>query len=107
LFVCGATLRFAAFFVFFAAVALSFGFLALQCSKRRCLLPLVLQRSRRRQLKKKMTTAVATFFDGFAVKKWRPLPFFYGFAAKKVMATMSSPSYMVVDYYFSLLLLMV
>jgi hypothetical protein len=53
-----------------------------------------------------MTTAAATFFDGFAVKKWRPPPFFYGFAAKKVMAAMSSPSSMVVNCIFSLLLLM-
>jgi len=27
-------------------------------------------------LKKKKTTAVATFFDGFAARKLRPLPFF-------------------------------
>jgi hypothetical protein len=54
-----------------------------------------------------MTIAAATFFDGFAIKKWHPPPFFYGFAAKKVTAAMSSPSSMVVNYIFSLLLLMV
>jgi hypothetical protein len=42
-----------------------------------------------------MMTAATTFFDGFAIRKWRPPPFFYGFAAKKVTATMSSPSSMV------------
>jgi hypothetical protein len=54
-----------------------------------------------------MTIVVATFFDGFAIKKWRPPPFFYGFATEKVTAAMSSPSSMVVDFIFSLLLLMV
>jgi len=54
-----------------------------------------------------MTTVAATFFNGFAVKKWRPSPFFYGFAAKKVTTTMSSPSSMVADFIFSLLLFMV
>jgi hypothetical protein len=53
-----------------------------------------------------MTTAT-TFFDGFAARKWRGLPFFCGFAAKKVMAAMSSPSSMVADFIFSLLQLMV
>jgi hypothetical protein len=86
---------------------LSFGFATLQCNGRRRLLPLVLQHSKRRQLKKKMTTTAATFFDGFAVKKWCPQPFFYGFAAKKVTVAMLSPSSMVADFIFSLLLLMV
>jgi hypothetical protein len=54
-----------------------------------------------------MTTTAATFFDGFAVKKWCPQPFFYGFAAKKVTVAMLSPSSMVADFIFSLLLLMV
>jgi hypothetical protein len=35
-------------------------------------------------LKKKKTTVAATFFDGFAVRKWRSPPFFCGFAAKMV-----------------------
>jgi hypothetical protein len=50
---------------------------------------------------KKKTTDVATFFDGFVARKWRPPPFFCGFAAKKVMATMSSPSSMVAVFFFS------
>jgi hypothetical protein len=45
--------------------------------------------------KKKRTTFV-TFFDGFAARKWQPAPFFSGFATKKVMVVMSSPSSMVV-----------
>jgi hypothetical protein len=49
---------------------------------------------------KKKTTAAATFFDGFVVRKWRPLPFFCGFAAKKVTTTMSSPSSMVAVFFF-------
>jgi hypothetical protein len=49
-----------------------------------------------------MTTAVATFFDSFAVRKWCPPPFFYGFAAKKVTAAMLSPSSMVAILVFSL-----
>jgi len=57
--------------------------------------------------KKKKTAAVATFFDGFAARKWQGLPFFCGFTAKKVTAAMSSPSSMVADFIFSLLLLMV
>ncbi len=46
--------------------------------------------------KKKKTTASVTFFDGFAARNWRPSPFFGGFATKKVMAAMLSPSSMVV-----------
>jgi len=54
-----------------------------------------------------MTTTVTTFFDGLAIRKWRPLPFFYGFAAKKVTTAMSSPSSMVaIVFFFPLLLLM-
>jgi hypothetical protein len=49
-------------------------------------------------LKKKTTTA-ATFFDGFATWKWRPPPFFCGFAAKKVTAAMLSPSSMVAVFF--------
>jgi hypothetical protein len=30
-------------------------------------------------LKKKKTIVVATFFNGFAARKWRPPPFFCGF----------------------------
>ncbi len=44
--------------------------------------------------------AAATFFDGFVVKKWRPSPFFYGFATKKVTTAMSSRSSMMVDFFF-------
>jgi hypothetical protein len=33
---------------------------------------------------KKKTTNAATFFDGFAARKWQPPPFFCGFAVKKV-----------------------
>jgi hypothetical protein len=59
-------------------------------------------------LKKKKTTASVTFFDGFAIKKWRPSPFFGGFVAKKVTATMLSPSSMVaIVFFFFLLFLMV
>jgi hypothetical protein len=47
-----------------------------------------------------MTTAATTFFDGFAIKKWRPPPFFDGFVAKKVTITMSSPSSMVAIFFF-------
>jgi len=47
-----------------------------------------------------MTTTVTTFFDGLAIRKWRPLPFFYGFAAKKVTTAMSSPSSMVAIVFF-------
>jgi hypothetical protein len=47
-----------------------------------------------------MTMAAATFFDGFVVKKWRPSPFFYGFATKKVTTAMSSRSSMMVDFFF-------
>jgi hypothetical protein len=49
---------------------------------------------------KKKTTAAATFFDGFATRKWRPSPFFCGFVAKKVTAAMSSPSSMVAVFFF-------
>jgi hypothetical protein len=45
-------------------------------------------------------TATATFSDGFAARKWRPPPFFCGFAPKKVTATMSSPSSMVAVFFF-------
>jgi len=48
--------------------------------------------------KKKKTIAVATFFDGFATRKWRRLPFFCGFAAMKVTVAMSSPSSMVMIF---------
>jgi hypothetical protein len=33
---------------------------------------------------KKMTTTAGTFFDGFIIRKWGLVPFFYGFATKKV-----------------------
>jgi len=56
--------------------------------------------------KKKMTTSV-TFFDGFTTNKWRPLPFFGGFVAKKVTAVMSLPSSMVAVAFLFLLLPMV
>jgi len=52
-----------------------------------------------------MMTVATTFFNGFDVRKWCPSPFFYGFGAKKVTATMSSPSSMVAIF-FSLLLFM-
>jgi hypothetical protein len=45
-------------------------------------------------------TTVATFFDGFATRKWRPPPFFCGFAVKKVMVVTSSPSSMVAIFFF-------
>jgi len=45
-------------------------------------------------------TIAATSFDGFAARKWRRPPFFCGFVAKKVTATMSSPSSMVMIYFF-------
>jgi hypothetical protein len=51
-------------------------------------------------LKKKKTTASVTFFNGFATKKWRPSPFFSGFAAKKVTAALSSPYSMVAVVFF-------
>jgi hypothetical protein len=53
-----------------------------------------------------MTTSV-TFFDGFTTNKWRPLPFFGGFVAKKVTAVMSLPSSMVAVAFLFLLLPMV
>jgi hypothetical protein len=53
-------------------------------------------------LKKKKTTTTATFFDGFAAKKWQHLPFFCGFATKKVTVAMSSPSSMVTIFFFFL-----
>jgi hypothetical protein len=56
--------------------------------------------------KKKMTTSI-TFFDGFTTNKWRPLPFFGGFVAKKVTAVMSLPSSMVAVAFLFLLLPMV
>jgi len=49
-----------------------------------------------------MTTAAATFFNGFVIRKWRPSPFFYGFITKKVTAAMSSPSSMVAIFFFPL-----
>jgi hypothetical protein len=51
-------------------------------------------------LKKKKMTVVATFFDGFVARKWQHAPFFCGFVVKKVTATMSSPSFMVVVFLF-------
>jgi hypothetical protein len=50
--------------------------------------------------KKKTTIAFVTFFDGFALKKWQLASFFGGFARKKVMATMLSPSFMVAVFFF-------
>jgi hypothetical protein len=50
-------------------------------------------------LKKKKRTIAATFFDGFAARKWRPLPFFCGFAVKKVTVAMSPPSFMVAVFF--------
>jgi hypothetical protein len=44
--------------------------------------------------KKKNTTTVVTFFDGFATKNWRHAPF-CGLAMKKGTTAMSSPSSMV------------
>jgi hypothetical protein len=53
-------------------------------------------------LKKKKMTAAATFFDGFAARKWQPPPFFCGFAMNKVTAAMSSPFSMVNVFIFFL-----
>jgi len=53
-------------------------------------------------LKKKKTTTAATFFDGFAARKWRRPPFLRGFVAKKVTAAMSSPSSMVTIFFWCL-----
>jgi hypothetical protein len=50
-------------------------------------------------------TVAATFYDGFAARKWRRPPFFCGFVTKKVTATMLSPSFMVTIFFFLLVLM--